>query len=776
MATYHLSAKPISRSAGRSTTGAAAYRAGVEITDERTGLVHDYSRKAGVMHKEMILPSGGTVDRAEFWNRIELHHKRGDAVLSREVEVSLPTELTKNERKALAVGFARELADRYGVAADVALHAPRTITDRELKKNPDQHHEIDPETGRRHNGNWHAHIMLSACRVSPTGELGKKAVELDPIHCQRAKIDNMVDRERVRWGDLANAALERAGHESRIDHSSHKERGIEAEPTRHLGPAAAGLERRTGEKSQKRTGWEQNAADLLARAQEIGRLERERAAVVGSIIDLTGDLKAAVAERDHQQLKIKQRQENEQRINSSLERIGGNVRAAARTRQDASGALLASKQHLVATTGHTRDIVRGTQGAIEGVERRITERDYGQVVTAAKRQFERADNLLQQAVGHFDDVIQPIAAAAKHVEIYTVERERQAKERAQAVRQAIEATNPPSTRQNAPVAPSVRVNPYAGLSAKELVAAMDADAAKTQIFHDNRARRLAAVAGIEKTVAASDLTPEQRAIAMARVRENAAKSVPKAGAVAVDAPQVKRTRLAGEDVTLFKGAERALAAGDMKALASHLRKIDQVETTLSSAATPNRWDTKKFDEDQEARQLAGRDFNRRREAINAEAKDRGEKKIPFAVQGTFTSATYDHYQEEATKAIERHLDTQRPLGFFGRETKDTKAWDTRIADLERYKATCDKAIAWRDGAEAAAKTADGMTFYSRLDAVRNEHEAKSTGAIAKCASFKGRLQDFAQERKRIERAIGALGPQDQKELALECGRSHGMGR
>jgi hypothetical protein len=122
------------------------------------------------------------------------------------------------------------------------------------------------------------------------------------------------------------------------------------------------------------------------------------------------------------------------------------------------------------------------------------------------------------------------------------------------------------------------------------------------------------------------------------------------------------------------------------------------------------------------------------------------------------------------------MDTQRPLGFFSRETKDTKAWDTRKADLERYKATCDKAVAWRDGAEAAASTADGATFYSRLDAVRNEHEAKSTGAIAKCASFKGRLQDFAQERKRIERATGELSPQDQKELTLERGRSHGRGR
>ena len=309
MAIYHLSAKPISRAQGRSATGAAAYRAGVEITDERTGLVHDYTRKGGVMHSELILPGGGTADRAEFWNGIEAHHKRGDAVLVREVEISLPTELTAEQRQALAVGYARELADRYGVAADVALHAPRTVTDRELEKNPDQYHETDPETGRRHNGNWHAHIMLSACHVQPDGTLGKKAVELDPIHCQRAKIENMADRERARWGELANAALERHGHEARIDHRSHAERGIEAEPSQHLGPQAHGYERRTGQPSAKRIQQEQEAAERLARAKALGELERQGKALDRGIIDLSGDMQAALRERDQLQAeREKQRQ------------------------------------------------------------------------------------------------------------------------------------------------------------------------------------------------------------------------------------------------------------------------------------------------------------------------------------------------------------------------------------------------------------------------------------------------------------------------------------
>ncbi|UBU64143.1 MobA/MobL family protein (plasmid) [Acidithiobacillus ferrooxidans] len=364
MAIYHLSAKPISRGAGRSATGAAAYRAGVEITDERTGLVHDYTRKGGVLHSELILPGGGTADRAEFWNGVEAHHKRGDAVLVREVEISLPTELTAEQRKSLAVGYARALADRYGVAADVALHAPRTVTDRELEKRPDQYHETDPKTGRRHNGNWHAHILLSACHVQPDGTLGKKAVELDPIHCQRAKIENLVDRERVCWGELANAALEHHGHAARIDHRSHAKRGIEAEPTRHLGPAAAGIERRTGEESRRRHDFEREAMERLARAQAQGVLERESRGLERSIFDLSGDMRAAFQERD----RLREQQERAERERREQERAREAQRQQEKQQADKAASDQREAERILAQLLEKAPVVdRKTERAIDGL-------------------------------------------------------------------------------------------------------------------------------------------------------------------------------------------------------------------------------------------------------------------------------------------------------------------------------------------------------------------------------------------------------------------------
>ncbi len=227
MAIFHLCMKSISRATGRSATGAAAYRAAVEVVDARTGLIHDYTRKAGVIHAELVLPGGGAANRSEFWNRVEFHHKRGDAVLAREIEVSLPAELDAAVRQNLAVSYARELADRYGVAADIALHAPSLRGD---------------------DRNFHAHIMLSACRVSSRGDLGKKVVELDPIACKksgpgRVPTISPADHERPRWQALVNDALAQAGSEVRIDHRSNEARGFEAAPGIHIGPTASQLER-----------------------------------------------------------------------------------------------------------------------------------------------------------------------------------------------------------------------------------------------------------------------------------------------------------------------------------------------------------------------------------------------------------------------------------------------------------------------------------------------------------------------------------------------------
>ena len=57
MAIYHLSVKPVSRAGGRSATAASAYRAAELVYDETTGESFDYTRKRGVEHAEIVLPT-----------------------------------------------------------------------------------------------------------------------------------------------------------------------------------------------------------------------------------------------------------------------------------------------------------------------------------------------------------------------------------------------------------------------------------------------------------------------------------------------------------------------------------------------------------------------------------------------------------------------------------------------------------------------------------------------------------------------------------------------
>ena len=219
MATYHLSAKTISRSHGRSATGAAAYRSGARITDERTGTIHDYRRRRGVEATFLLLPANApdwASDRARLWNAAELAETRKNSTVAREFEIALPAELDPEQRQRLAADFARELVLRHGCAADVAIHRPGRDGDRR---------------------NHHAHVLLTTRRLTAAG-FTEKTRELDDLKTGE------IGRWRERFADLQNARLREAGSEARVDHRSLEAQGNDREATIHLGPTATALERR----------------------------------------------------------------------------------------------------------------------------------------------------------------------------------------------------------------------------------------------------------------------------------------------------------------------------------------------------------------------------------------------------------------------------------------------------------------------------------------------------------------------------------------------------
>lgn len=254
MAIYHMSAQVIGRSAGRSATAAAAYRAGEKIADERTGEVHDYTRKGGVDYAEILTPTHAgewARDRARLWNTAEQSEKRINSQIAREINIALPRELTPEQNRELVREYAQRNFVNQGMIADLCIH-------HENGENP------------------HAHIMLSMREAGPEGFTEKNRSWNDK---------EQLEKWRENWAHSCNKSMERAGVNFQIDHRKLEAQGVERAPTQHLGPSAAGMERR-GESSER--------GDYNRDIVELDKLTK-------SLAEVTKELKAIRREQDIQE-------------------------------------------------------------------------------------------------------------------------------------------------------------------------------------------------------------------------------------------------------------------------------------------------------------------------------------------------------------------------------------------------------------------------------------------------------------------------------------------
>lgn len=270
----------VQRSKGKSAVAAAAYRSGTKLTNEWDGVIHDYTRKGGIVHTEIMLPAHAPPefsDRSTLWNSVEFSEKSGNAQLAREVEVALPVELSPEEQLALLRSYVRDNFVADGMCADFAIHDKGT-------------------------GNPHAHILLTVRPLREDGTWGvkcRKAYDLDSRgnripdgkggwknHREDTTDWNSrknAENWRAAWADYANKALEAAGRSERIDHRSYKRQGVEKIPTIHMGVAAAQMKRR-GIQTEKGNINRQIAADnkllkeIKARITRLYNWSKEEAA------------------------------------------------------------------------------------------------------------------------------------------------------------------------------------------------------------------------------------------------------------------------------------------------------------------------------------------------------------------------------------------------------------------------------------------------------------------------------------------------------------------
>ena len=278
IAIYHCSIKIVSRGKGKSAVAAAAYRAGEKLTNEWDGLTHDYTRKGGVVHSEIMLPPHAPPsfsDRSILWNSVEQIEKSNNSQLAREIEIALPVELSREEQTRLVREYCSSQFVSKGMCADFNIH----------------------DTG---NGNPHAHILLTMRPLDEKGTWAAKSkkeyvldengerVKLPSGRYKTRKVDltdwnrqENADLWRKAWADYTNDFLERNGSPERIDHRSNAERGIDELPTVHMGVAACQMEKK-GIATEK--------GELNRNIQKANRLIREIRAQIGKLKEWIGEL------------------------------------------------------------------------------------------------------------------------------------------------------------------------------------------------------------------------------------------------------------------------------------------------------------------------------------------------------------------------------------------------------------------------------------------------------------------------------------------------------
>ena len=263
-----------------SAVGASAYRSGEILKNEYDGITHDFTRKRGIVHTEILLPPHAPpdfADRSTLWNAVEKIEKAKNSQLAREIEVALPVELDREKQIQLVREYVQANFVSDGMCADIAIHDKK-------------------------NGNPHAHIMLTMRPLEQSGEWGaksKKEYILDK-NGQRIKLKNgsfktrkvdltdwndkdKAELWRQAWADVTNKYLAGQNIPQRIDHRSYERQGVEQIPTVHMGVSATQMERRgivTEKGGKNRLIREQNRLlkEVKRRIAELGKWVKEKSA------------------------------------------------------------------------------------------------------------------------------------------------------------------------------------------------------------------------------------------------------------------------------------------------------------------------------------------------------------------------------------------------------------------------------------------------------------------------------------------------------------------
>lgn len=229
-----------SRARGHSAVAGAAYRLGLRLLDRRTGVWHDFRRRAlgeEIVRALTIAPAGApdwASDPDELWNRAEAAERRKDSQVARDYRIPIPFGLTDAQAGDLAQAMAEFIARELGTAVSLGLHRDADV---------DALGQVKPA----HKQGYHAHLYFPTRRIDCTGGTGEgdgsgMGEKLAVLSNRRTSAE-FVERFNARWAELSNQFTEAAGLLAEYDHRSYLRQGIDQVPQPTLGAPTVALER-----------------------------------------------------------------------------------------------------------------------------------------------------------------------------------------------------------------------------------------------------------------------------------------------------------------------------------------------------------------------------------------------------------------------------------------------------------------------------------------------------------------------------------------------------
>ena len=172
------------------------------------------------------MPSWAT-SAGEFWASVD-NYERANGRKFREVEFALPKELSNDQKIQLAQDFAQDIAGANHMPYTLSLHGSDG-------NNPHAHlliNERQDDGISRTAATW----FMRANKKSPEKGGAAKSTAMNS--------KDWLEQTREKWANMANEALQIAQVSQRIDHRTLDAQGIDREPTVHMGPWVASMEKR----------------------------------------------------------------------------------------------------------------------------------------------------------------------------------------------------------------------------------------------------------------------------------------------------------------------------------------------------------------------------------------------------------------------------------------------------------------------------------------------------------------------------------------------------